>query len=67
MRNGLSKACRADVPDLQPDASLKELANVGVLLLLFTIGLKLELRSILRPEVWGVTLLHAALSTVFFG
>jgi glutathione-regulated potassium-efflux system ancillary protein KefC len=60
-------ASRADVPELRPDASLKELANVGVLLLLFTIGLKLELRSILRPEVWGVTLLHAGLSTVFFG
>ena len=55
------------LPDLRPDASLNELADLGVLLLLFTIGLKLEVRSVLRPEVWGVTLIHAGLSTIFFG
>lgn len=58
---------RVELPDLRPDASLRELADVGVLLLLFTIGLKLELRSVLRPEVWGVTLLHAGATTLFFG
>ena len=54
------------LPDLRPDASLRELADIGVLLLLFTIGLKLEVRSILRPEVWGVTLLHAGATTLAF-
>ncbi len=52
---------------LRPDASLRELADVGVLLLLFTIGLKLELRSILMPQVWGVTLIHAAATTLVLG
>ena len=56
----------ASLPDLRPDASLRELADIGVLLLLFTIGLKLEVRSILRPEVWGVTLLHAGATTLAF-
>jgi predicted Kef-type K+ transport protein len=42
----------------RPDASLNELADVGVLLLLFTIGLKLDVRSVVRPEVWAVTALH---------
>jgi len=42
----------------RPDVALIELADVGVLLLLFTIGLKLDVRSVVRPEVWGVTALH---------
>lgn len=42
----------------RPDAALEELANVGVLLLLFTIGLKLDVASVVRPVVWAVTLLH---------
>ena len=33
-------------------------ADLGVTLLLFTIGLKLQLRSLMRPEVWGVASLH---------
>lgn len=49
---------------LRIDASLQELADVGVLLLLFTIGLKLDVRSVLRPEVWAVTLLHAGATTI---
>ncbi|MEM9193229.1 MAG: cation:proton antiporter, partial [Myxococcota bacterium] len=47
----------------RPDASLEELANVGVLILLFTIGLKLDLRTVIRPEVWAVTALHMSLTT----
>lgn len=38
--------------------SLQLLSDVGLLLLLFTIGLKLDLRSIVRPEVWAPTALH---------
>ncbi len=42
----------------RPDIALEELANVGVLLLLFTIGLKLDVSSVVRPVVWAVTVLH---------
>ena len=53
---------------LHPDGSLRALADVGVQLLLFSIGLKLDLKSVLRPQVWGVTLLHmAAVTAVFVG
>jgi predicted Kef-type K+ transport protein len=37
---------------------LDELAHLGVLLLLFTVGLKLRLKNMLRAEVWGVALLQ---------
>lgn len=34
------------------------LVDAGFTLLLFTIGLKLDLRSLVRPFVWAVTVLH---------
>lgn len=37
---------------------LHEMADLGVTLLLFTIGLKLNVRQLLRPEVWGVATAH---------
>lgn len=37
---------------------LHELADVGVLLLLFGVGLKLRLRTLFRPEVWATALIH---------
>ena len=33
---------------------LDDIAHLGVLLLLFTVGLKLRFRNLLRAEVWGV-------------
>ena len=40
--------------------TLKHLAHIGVLLLLFTVGLKLRLKSIIQPEVLGGSLIHLA-------
>ncbi len=37
---------------------IEKLADLGVLLLLFTIGLKLRLKSLMAPEVWGGASLH---------
>ena len=37
---------------------LRATADLGVTLLLFTIGLKLKLQSLARPEVWGVAMIH---------
>ena len=39
-------------------------ADLGVTLLLFTIGLKLRLGSLARPEGWGVASIHMLLVTV---
>ena len=45
---------------------LDYIANLGVLILLFTVGLKLKLRQIGEPHVVGVSLLHFALSVALF-
>ena len=37
---------------------LHEMADLGVTLLLFTIGLKLKVRELLQREIWATTLLH---------
>ena len=42
-------------------SSLHELAHVGVLLMLFTVGLKLRFASLFRLEVLGVGALHLVL------
>ena len=41
---------------------LQKLSDLGITLLLFLVGLKLNLRSFARPQVWAVTGLH--MSTV---
>jgi predicted Kef-type K+ transport protein len=45
----------------EADAVLHEVSEVGVVLLLFTVGLKLRLQSLLRTEVWGTALAHLAI------
>lgn len=45
---------------VQPDASMQTLADLGVTLLLFTIGLKLNIRSLFKTEIWGGALGHMA-------
>ncbi|MFQ5972698.1 MAG: cation:proton antiporter, partial [Alphaproteobacteria bacterium] len=39
-------------------ALLQQIADLGVLLLLFSIGLKLKIKTLLRPEVWAGTSIH---------
>ena len=46
--------------------TLEEFANFGVTLLLFSIGLKLNLRSLLRPEVWAVATGHMLVTVLVF-
>ncbi|MFO1423407.1 MAG: cation:proton antiporter family protein [Candidatus Competibacteraceae bacterium] len=41
---------------------LDQIAHAGILLLLFSVGLKLRIKSLVRPDVWGSGLLHLALS-----
>ena len=47
--------------------TLDTISNLGVTLMLFTIGLKLRLRGLLRPEVWAGTSLHIGGTVVTFG
>ncbi|MGV6825593.1 MAG: cation:proton antiporter domain-containing protein, partial [bacterium] len=43
---------------------LQAIADLGVTLLLFSIGLKLDIRSLLRAEIWATTLTHMAVTVV---
>lgn len=43
---------------------LQEMADLGVTLLLFSIGLKLRIRQLAGREIWGVAVLHLALVTL---
>jgi len=46
---------------------LRKLADLGVTLLLFTVGLKLNLKMLIRPQVWLVTALHITIVIALFG
>ncbi|APE37321.1 potassium transporter Kef [Nocardia mangyaensis] len=43
---------------------LETIADLGVTLLLFTIGLKLDVRSLARREIWGTATAHMAVTTL---
>lgn len=51
---------------LEQPGGLQQVADLGVTLLLFTIGLKLDLRGLAKTEIWGTSLAHILVSTVFF-
>lgn len=46
---------------------LSKMADLGITLLLFTIGLKINLKNLMRPQVWAVSSLHAVATVLFFG
>ena len=50
----------------EPTAALAHIAHLGVLLMLFTVGLKLKLKSIISPEVIGGSLLHFGITCLVF-
>lgn len=45
---------------------LKEISHLGVLFLLFTVGLHIQLKNILRFDILGVSLSHLFISTLIF-
>lgn len=45
---------------IEPTPLLDELASMGITLMLFTIGLKLDLRALIRSEVWGSTIVQTS-------
>lgn len=61
--SGLSAATEITI---EATDALAHIAHLGVLLLLFTVGLKLKLRSIVSPEVIGGSLLHFAITCAIF-
>lgn len=55
---------RATGADASPD--LEKLGDFGVTLLLFTIGLKLKVKDLVKSEVWAGTSLHMFGTVLFF-
>ncbi|SHO46768.1 cation:proton antiporter family protein [Desulfopila aestuarii] len=47
--------------------TLHVFADLGVTLLLFSIGLKLDIKSLIRPEIWGGASIHALLTVTVLG
>ena len=45
---------------------LQTIADLGVTLLLFSIGLKLKIRDLATAEVWGTSVAHIVVSTLLF-
>lgn len=63
-----TEASERDEPEAKPKKEktksiLEYLGDLGVYLLLFTIGLKLDVRNLLKPEIWGVASIHMTLIT----
>ncbi|MGL1860932.1 MAG: cation:proton antiporter [Pseudodesulfovibrio sp.] len=46
--------------------AIQGIADIGVTILLFTIGLKLKIRSLFRPEVWAGASLHMLITVAIF-
>jgi len=51
----------------QSGETLQSVADIGVTILLFSIGLKLHLKDLLRPEIWAVSMIHMLTTVVVFG
>ena len=51
---------------LETPEGLQTVADLGVTLLLFSIGLKLKLKDLATAEVWGTSVAHVVASTIFF-
>ncbi|MEH6583210.1 MAG: cation:proton antiporter family protein [Halioglobus sp.] len=53
---------------LEGGGLLQDISDIGITLLLFTIGLKLQPRELLKTRVWGTTIIHmAAMQLLFMG
>lgn len=49
---------------MEPNSTLTSLANLGITLMLFCIGLKLHIKDLLKREVWASTLGHMGIWTI---
>jgi predicted Kef-type K+ transport protein len=52
--------------DYEAGEMLQEISHLGVIFLLFTVGLHIRIKNILRPDILGIGLTHLAISTAIF-
>jgi glutathione-regulated potassium-efflux system ancillary protein KefC len=46
---------------------LQWLSDLGVMLLLFTIGLKIKIKTLMKPEIWSTATIHMLIVVIFIG
>ena len=46
---------------------IRKLADIGIIFLLFSIGLKVKIKNLLKPEVWGVATSHMFITVILLG
>ncbi|MEG3764998.1 cation:proton antiporter family protein [Alteromonas sp. 14N.309.X.WAT.G.H12] len=63
---GLTYASQHFGYSLDGEDALREIGNIGVLILLFTVGLKLDVSEVFKKEVFGTSALHMALSILVY-
>jgi predicted Kef-type K+ transport protein len=51
---------------VESSETLEKIADAGVTLLLFSIGLKLKLKNLARPEIWAGTTIHMLITVAVF-
>ena len=51
----------------ETNGAIEAVAELGILLLLFAIGLKLRVRTLARADVWAVAGIHMAIATALIG
>jgi len=51
---------------IEGGGTLEVISDLGVQLLLFSIGLKLQVKSLLKPRVWATGSIHMLITMVFF-
>ncbi len=52
---------------MESGETLNAVAEIGVTILLFSIGLKLNIKDLLRAEIWAVSIIHMLIIVVVFG
>jgi predicted Kef-type K+ transport protein len=50
---------------VEPEASLQTMADLGISLMLFTIGLKVNFKQLLRKDIWSATVGHMSIWVIF--
>jgi predicted Kef-type K+ transport protein len=55
-----------NIAGLAQPPGLDLVADLGITLLLFSIGLKLDIRGLLKPEIWASTTAQMGLTTAFY-
>ena len=55
-----------NIAGLEVPTGLQTIADLGVTLLLFSIGFKLKLKDLSTIEVWGTSVIHILATTSFF-